>query len=48
MPEKYEATPKESPTVFPVEDRNTGLLDKDGNPIMAGANPMGFLAEIET
>ncbi len=47
LPEKVEPTPASAMTVFPDEDRNTGLVDMDGNQIMARPNPIGFLAEID-
>lgn len=47
LPDMIEPTPVAAVTVFPEEDRNTGLVDMDGNPIMARRNPIGFLAEID-
>ena len=38
---------QETPQVCDHEPTDTGLLDKDGNAIWRGPNPMGFLWETE-
>lgn len=43
MPERYEETIIPALTVFENEPTFTGILDAEGQPIMRGPEPIGFL-----